>query len=175
MIMDKQISNHDSRKRELLKGGVFSPDAISLNHKGFLSLEQKKILMREVYFWLGLIGFCLVLFLAGWILFLGLGQGLELWLVWGCISMISLSYSWMYIKPLLTDLTEGCVKSIGGEVHKHETNLHYGGGKGLVTGYRIISIGNHAFDVKPTVYSVIVEHKVYRIFYLPRSRKVVNI
>ena len=79
-------------------------------------------------------------------------------------------------KPYWKDIRDDKPKTASGKVFKH---FSVGRGnfnvKGSRVGYCNIRIGNKTFSISPSTYDHIIHEEMYRIYFVPNSRKLINI
>lgn len=158
---------------ELIKTGALNLEDLEINRSGDLSERQKRGLKSWVGFWTVMAGaevgvlsalifiqvFYLDVLFAGLVLF-----AFMIYLTYLCI---------MNAKPYLEDLKNDEIYSITGKMFKHYSNT--GGGRKTSIGTCSIQIGQQRFSVSSAIYDVVALDEFYRLYYLPHSRRVVNI
>jgi hypothetical protein len=95
---------------------------------------------------------------------LTLGIPLLLWLTYMCLNEA---------KPFWEDLKHDEARTASGVLHKHVTVV--AAGKGSRTAYCTIRVGGEVFQISPAVYDHIIQEDVYRIYYAPATKMVLNI
>jgi len=73
--------------------------------------------------------------------------------------------------PHLNDLRENRAQVVSGKLIKHHALVRRSGGNFYCT----IEIRDQQFYVSLAAYNDIAEHQTYRLFYLPHSRKILNL
>jgi hypothetical protein len=73
-------------------------------------------------------------------------------------------------KPHWEDLKNGEINTVAGKLFKHASSS----GKGAI-GYCSIQVGAQRFSISPAIYDALSLDDFYRLYYVPHSRKVVNI
>jgi hypothetical protein len=161
-------------EESLRRAGVFHPEDLEANRAGQLSEAQKRWLALEAAFWFGLAGLETGLVIAIWVFFWlhPSGSLLIIALSWGVV-LILLSISCVQDgRLILAERQDGRVEALAGTLSKHFSmgrSRWYGS-----TGCSI-EIRGHLFDVSPSTYDAIVEHRSYQLFYTPKNRTLVNI
>jgi hypothetical protein len=152
----------------LAQANNFSPEDLKQNHDGLLSAHQVNRLLR----WGGYHG---LMFLIGTVLLIApfrdrlhaLSAGSVLLLL-GVEVIFILSFG-LNAALIIADLWSGKVGSVEGTVWREAHHwTRYGRSYAYV-------MGSHRFHVPQAAYAALVAGRSYRIFYVPRSRRLVSI
>ncbi|MFT3894967.1 MAG: hypothetical protein QM730_25350 [Anaerolineales bacterium] len=168
------IENPNSHADQLAKVGVFNSDDLEVNRSGHLAESQKRKLYFNVFLWLTVAGLEAIVFLGlAWIEFLIQGD-----LVLGVIAIgVFIALGSMCIenaKPFWEDIQEDNPKTASGTLYKH-FSLTGGSTKGSRIAHCSIRVNDQIFAISPGVYGYIVHEGHYRVYYVPKSRTIINI
>ncbi len=158
---------------KLIKIGALNLEDLEVNRSGELSERQKRGLKLWVGFWVIVAGvevitLSAIIFIQVFYLSIGFA-GLVLF-----AFMIYLTYlCTMNTKPYWDDLKNDEIYSIAGKMFKHYSRT--GGGRKLAIGTCSIQIGRQRFSVSPAICDAVALNEFYRLYYLPHSRRLVNI
>lgn len=165
--------------KDRLRRELFSPDDLSFNQNGEMSPRQLRDIRRFARFWFFCLGIYLTLMLAMCVLAIWAGllahqidRFFSLTVFWALILGLFGSCSYSFARPYLLDLRENRVELVEGELHKHYLLIPY---NRIKMSYFVIEIRQQTFSIPRGASDEIMDHRVYRLFYLPHSRKIVNL
>ena len=137
--------------------------------------------MLETGFWIAQLVVDLGLIVVAWVTFY-LQYNFQEFLIgslfWSLVLGTTMLYCIKNVRPLWADLKANRVESISGIISKH-----YGFGNDVpqhqTNNMRGVNFGvkirAQNFSVTPSIYDSIVEHKTYQVFYIPNTKKLINI
>jgi hypothetical protein len=167
--------NHKSHVEELIKTGVLNIADLEINRSGHLSQRQKRILYFNLAFWLILVVFDIIIFIL-FIYFLVMFQRNFLTGIIGSILIVIPAFTCITnATPYWKDIQSDRPKTASGKAYKHfSVGADMVGGRSQI-GYCSIRVGNQIFTISPSTYSSIIHEEIYRIYFVPNSRKLINI
>lgn len=149
------------------------PDDLTINHSGRLSDRQRRILYLRVAMWYGIacLDFSFSIFLVCFQIYYQFNiPGFFLW----CIFLAAVAWLCIqYTMPFQKDIRNDEVKSIAGRVFKLLSVTGGGRSSGRI-GYCTIRVGREVFTVSPYIYDSIKDDELYRLYYAPYSRVLLN-
>ncbi|MBL8098160.1 MAG: hypothetical protein JNK81_03215 [Anaerolineales bacterium] len=163
-----------SRKEKLIETGVYSEDDFGINLKGDLSERQRRMLLIFAYLWIGLaiINFLGILFFIYFLVLSSIN-----FLIIFLIAVIFLSSNiylcMQHAKPFWNDVQDDVVKTASGEITKKF--FYTSTGWKNYNSYYTVRVNNIVFSVSPLLYYALEDGKTYRLFYVPNSKRVINI
>jgi hypothetical protein len=179
--MKNDFQDSDPLEEKLIRAGGFHPDDLAFNQAGDLSPSQKRWLMLEAASWAFQAGLDLVLLAGAWI-FCYYQFDLQLFIAGGLIWSLPLGISVLIcsdnLQSLWADIKGNKVESASGIISKHFSFVPFGSRQPVLKmrgGYCSLEIRGHIFSVTPSVYASIVEHRTYRLFYIPNVKRLINI
>ena len=169
------IDNHKSPAEELIKAGILNITDLEINQSGHLSKRQKRILYLNLAFWL-ILAVLDIIILMLFIYFLIMFYRSFVTGILGSIFIIIPAFTCItHATPYWKDIQGDRLKTASGKVYKH-FSVGYGiMGTRSQVGYCNIRIGDQIFSVSPFTYSRIIHEGIYRIYFVPNSRKLINI
>jgi len=164
-------------EEKLMYAGVFHPDEVEINEAGYLSVGQKLWLVLEASFWFGMAGLEISLAASMWVFYFihPYGSLLSISLIWGVVLVIFASVCAHSGKMIIDEQRDNQVKMVSGTLFKRFSLGNYYGARGGQGGHCNVEIHNQLFSISPSTYDAIAEGRSYRLFYLPKSRTLVNI
>ncbi|HMX19677.1 MAG TPA: hypothetical protein PKE35_10340 [Anaerolineales bacterium] len=161
------------RAEDSLKNDVLYTDDLALNRNGQLSETQKKRLWPGALFWLMLAGINVI-----FLLLLSFFQ-LRYQTV-GCgylglfvIAIFSIRQCILNSVPYREDIKNGIVKTASGQAFKRAVLQSFS--KGVYLGNCSVRVNNKVFTISPHFYNWMVDEGYYRIYFTPKTKRVVNI
>jgi hypothetical protein len=172
--MNYLFGNHDYLEHGISRGGVFYPKCLDDNRAGFLSTRQKWRLIWVVGTWIALAG--LDLAMVAWMIYFQTFVPISPFvsLFWGTFLIGTAILCVKHAQPIVEDIRDGRVKLIVGQIRKYVAYASNSGMKGTTVTF-MIETRKQAFDVTEYVYDSLTNHKTYRLAYIPRSNKLVNL
>jgi len=169
------IDNHKSHVEELIKTGILNITDLEINQSGHLSKRQKRILYLNLAFWLILSVFDIIILML-FIYFLMMVQRSFVTGIIGSILIIIPAFTCITnATPYWKDIQGDRSKTASGKVYKRfSVGAGMVGGRSQI-GYCNIRIGNQIFSISPSTYGRIIHEEIYRIYFVPNSRKLINI
>ena len=167
--------NHQSHVEELIETGILNITDLEINQSGHLSNRQKRILYLNLAFWLILAVFDIIMLLL-FIYFLIMFQvSFVAGIIGGFLIIIPAFACITNATPYWKDIQGDRPKTASGIIYKH-----FGVGHGIMgtrsqIGYCNIRIGDQIFSISPSTYDRIIHEDIYRIYFVPNSRKLFNI
>jgi hypothetical protein len=174
--MSKHSQDSEFLEEKLIRAGGLRLDDLAFNQAGELSPGQRRWLMLEVAAWIFQAGIGVILMPCIWVFFYFLHDDLRIFLL-GCLLWnVALGISvficiHQHAQPIWTDIKNGEIASIAGTVVKHYS---VSTGRAAIT-YVGIEIRGHMFSVTASVHASVVEHQTYRLFYIPNTKRLMNI
>ena len=169
------IDNHQSHVEELIETGILNITDLEINRSGHLSNRQKRILYLNLAFWLILAVFDIIVLLL-FIYFLITFEGSFVAGIIGSILIIIPAFTCLTnARPYRKDIQDNRPKTASGIVYKHFSVGHGIMGTRSQVGYCNIRIGDQIFSISPSTYDRIIHEDIYRIYFVPNSRKLFNI
>lgn len=167
--------NHKSHIEELIKVGILDLEDLEINRSGHLSQRQKHRLYFYVSFWLILAGLDMII-LALFIYFQLIFQmHFIMGIIGSCFIIVPAYMCITNVKPYWKDIQDDKPNTASGRIYKHFATGRGIGPKGQRVGYCNVRINNQTFSISPAAYSYIIEEETYRIYFVPNSRKLINI
>jgi hypothetical protein len=169
------IDNHKSRVEEFIQRGILNITDLEINRSGHLSKRQKRILYLNLAFWLLLAVFDIIILML-FIYFLIMFHRSFITGILGSIFIIIPAFTCITnATPYWKDIQGDGPKTASGKIYKRfSVGTGMVGGRSRI-GYCTIRIGNQIFSTSPSTYGCIIHEEIYRIYFVPNSRKLINI
>ncbi len=165
---------------QFISGGRFSPDALETNRTGRLTdVQRQQLTAVDRGFRKGMIGFAGMCALIGVILLTATGPAPNAWLrpIAGVGLLVLAGALVFYYLPggdrLTQDLRRGQVLMLEGAMEKHVLRTSSGSARTLHTYY--LDVKDQHFEVTPSEYEAAPTAGWVRVYYLPQTRKAVNL
>ena len=166
-------------KENLSRHRLFFPDDFNFNQMGEISPRQIKKVQQSAWFWLAGVVVFLFMFIA--VLVIGAkisfsaqkSEAPFFMIFWFVFSLLNGYLCYSNASPHLNDLRENKVQVVSGKLIKHHALVSTR--RGGSNFYCTIEIRCQQFYISLAAYNDIVEDQTYRLFYLPHSRKIMNL
>lgn len=167
------LDTSDAQADRLIQTGILNLEDLEMNRSGHLSQRQKQKLGLNIAVWLGLAVFETSILFA--LIFFEFFIHRDILIAClGIALFVSLTYiCFREARPFWEDIKNDEPKSVTGILIKHFHTA--GGGKTPRIAFCSIRVQNQVFSISPSIYDHVIHEDVYRVYYVAKTRKVINI
>lgn len=169
--------NTKSYAQDLIKYGVLNLEDLEINKSGHLSMRQKRTLYLYVVFWLSIASLEIIILGVFVYIQVLLQRNFLIGIIGISYLMVPIYSCLTHAKPFWKDIQDDTPKISTGELFKRSSTI--GGNiilsKSPVIGFCSIRIDEQVFSVSPYVYNQVIQERLYRVYFAPNSRKLLNI
>jgi len=166
-------------KENLSRHRLFFPDDLSFNQMGEISPRQIRGVKLSLWFWFAGIAVFLFMFVVIFVIGAKISFSAQkseapfFMIFWFVFFLLNGYLCYSNATPHLNDLRENRVQVVSGKLIKHHTLVStIRSGSNF---YCTIEIRGQQFYISLSAYNDIAEDQTYRLFYLPHSRKILNL